>query len=74
MRVADRHKPSMEIVVAKITEEERKAAAPRAENMARSNTLLLCLSYKEGTQKHDFPTVGVAYRGRSRRQLLPSGS
>jgi TPR repeat protein len=75
--VADRYiRPSMEIVGAKITEEERQAAASAAKTWHEQHSLALVFVYKEGTQKHDFPTVGVAYapEGSTAGQLLPSGS
>jgi TPR repeat protein len=75
--VADRYiRPSMEIVGAKITEEERQVAASAAKTWHERHSLALVFVYKEGTQKHDFPTVGVAYApdGSTAGQLLPSGS
>jgi hypothetical protein len=75
---ADKYiRPSMEIVGAKINEEERQAAASDAKTWHEQHSLALAFVYKEGTSRHDFPTVGIAYasQGSSAGQLLPlSGS
>jgi TPR repeat protein len=75
---ADKYiRPSMEIVGAKINEEERQAAASDAKTWHEHHPLALAFVYKEGTSRHDFPTVGIAYasQGSSAGQLLPlSGS
>jgi TPR repeat protein len=76
--VADRYiRPSMVIVGAKITEEERQVAASAAKAWYEHHSLALVFVYKGGTPKHDFPTAGIAYAsdGSSAGQLLPlSGS
>jgi TPR repeat protein len=76
--VADRYiRPSMEIVGAKITEEERQVAASAAKAWYEHHSLALVFVYKEGTPKHDFPTVGIAFASEESTagQLLPpSGS
>jgi TPR repeat protein len=70
-------KTDVEILSAKIGEQESQAAISAAKVWYEHHPLALVFVYKEGTPRHDFPTVGIAYasQGSSAGQLLPlSGS
>jgi TPR repeat protein len=70
-------KKDVEILSAKIGEQESQAAISAAKVWYEHHPLALVFVYKEGTPRHDFPTVGIAYasQGSSAGQLLPlSGS
>jgi hypothetical protein len=70
-------KKDIEILAAKISEEESQTAASAAKTWYEHHSLALVFVYKEGTPKHDFPMVGIGYSqdGSTAGQLLPpSGS
>jgi len=64
---------SMDVVGAKIGPEECQVAASEAKAWHEHHSLALIYVYKEGTPKHDFPAVGIAYApdGSAAGPLLP---